>query len=73
MGIISAAKATAKALDKTAEFVAKNRSQVVMHTGNGLPKTHCGGCGKRARTTCNGYGHCGKFACQQKIAAKSYS
>ncbi|RSN32223.1 hypothetical protein DL990_20100 [Amycolatopsis sp. WAC 01416] len=72
MSFFSAVKATAKAVDKTAEFVGKNRSQVVAHTGNGLPESHCGGCGKRAKRQFNGYGHCGKWACQQKITAKVY-
>ncbi|MFJ8912322.1 hypothetical protein [Amycolatopsis sp. NPDC102389] len=72
MGILSAAKATVKAVDKTAEFVGKNRSKVVIHTGNGLPDTHCGGCGKRAKKQFNGRTCCGKWACQQKITAKLY-
>lgn len=72
MGIFSAAKTAAKAVDKTAEFVGKNRSQVVIHTGNGLPTTHCGGCGKRAKKQFSGHPYCGKWACQQKITAKIY-
>ncbi|MBB5852513.1 hypothetical protein ACFQ05_04430 [Amycolatopsis umgeniensis] len=72
MSIVKAVKATAKAVDKTAGFVGQNRSRVVMHTGNGLPKTHCGGCGKPAKKQFSGHRYCGKWACQQKITAKLY-
>lgn len=71
-GTVKAVKVTAKAVDKTADFVGKNRSSVVMHDGGGLSETHCGGCGKRAKKQFSGYRYCGKWACQQKISAKIY-
>lgn len=65
-------KGTVKALDKTAEFVGKNRSKVVAHTGKALSSDFCGGCGKRSDRKFNGRTCCGKWSCQKKITAKVY-
>lgn len=57
---------TISAVDKTADFIAKDRSKPV-DRGAVSRKICYGGCGGRGKKLYAGYGHCGSGTCRQVI------
>ncbi|WP_037321451.1 hypothetical protein [Amycolatopsis orientalis] len=62
-------KSSAKTLDKTADFLAKDRKKRV-DPGTVSPKVCYGGCGSKGKKLYAGYGHCGAGICRQIITSR---